>query len=61
LGLSDGARTNEFRRASFGDITNEQIWQAYELGDEKTTDMVSELGSNLTSEGFFCKGAPILI
>jgi len=55
LGLSDGARTNEFRRASFGDITNEQIWQAYELGDEKTTDMVSELGSNLTSEGFSAK------
>jgi len=30
LGLSDGARTNELRRASNGEINNEQIWQAYE-------------------------------
>ena len=47
LGLSDGARTNEIRRASYGDITNEQIWQAYELGDEKAGDMISELRNSL--------------
>src|SRR5438552_11457087 len=29
LGLSDGARTNEIRRASAGEIGNEQIWHAY--------------------------------
>ena len=43
LGLSDGARTNELRRGSGGEIGNEQIWQAYELGKEKAADMVDEL------------------
>ena len=43
LGLSDGARTNELRRASLGGISNEQIWQAYELGDQKAEDMLKEL------------------
>lgn len=43
LGLSDGARTNELRRASGGEISNEQIWQAYELSDEKADDMLQEL------------------
>ena len=38
LGLSDGARTNELRRFSIGEISNEQIWQAYELGDAKAED-----------------------
>jgi hypothetical protein len=47
LGLSDGARTNELRRSSDGEISNEQIWQAYELGDEKASDMVQELGASL--------------
>lgn len=52
LGLSDGARTNELRRASNGEISNEQIWQAYELGDEKAEDMLKGLGASLKSEGF---------
>lgn len=52
LGLSDGARTNELRRASNGEIGNEQIWQAYELGEEKTKDMVAELRKSLKSEKF---------
>ena len=43
LGLSDGARTNELRRASGGEIGNEQIWQAYELGDDKATEMAEAL------------------
>jgi len=47
LGLSDGARTNELRRSSFGEISNEQIWQAYELGDEKASDMLSALKESL--------------
>lgn len=48
LGLSDGARTNELRRASNGEISNEQIWQAYELGDAKAEDMLEELRNALT-------------
>lgn len=48
LGLSDGARTNELRRASSGEISNEQIWQAYELGEDKAEDMRKELGSSLS-------------
>lgn len=51
LGLSDGARTNELRRASEGEISNEQIWQAYELSDEKAGDMVGALNDSLTKEG----------
>jgi hypothetical protein len=52
LGLSDGARTNELRRASDGEIGNEQIWQAYELGQDKADDMVSELKDVLGKSGF---------
>lgn len=51
LGLSDGARTNELRRASAGEISNEQIWQAYELGEEKAGDMVKELKKALQKAG----------
>jgi len=52
LGLSDGARTNEVRRSSEGEIGNEQIWQAYELSDEKAKDMVDELADALKNKGF---------
>lgn len=48
LGLSDGARTNELRRYSDGQISNEQIWQAYELGEEKSEDMLSNLRETLS-------------
>lgn len=51
LGLSDGARTNELRRASGGEISNEQIWQAYELGSEKISDMLTELENGLSELG----------
>lgn len=47
LGLSDGALTNELRRSSSGGISNEQIWQAYELGEAKSEDMLEELRSSL--------------
>ncbi|MDB5761582.1 MAG: deoxyribose-phosphate aldolase [Herminiimonas sp.] len=50
LGLSDGARTNDLRRASAGAINNEQIWQAYELGDAKAEDMLNELRTALNNE-----------
>lgn len=51
LGLSDGARTNELRRASHGQINNEQIWHAYELGEDKAGDMLRELRDLLAKEG----------
>jgi hypothetical protein len=51
LGLSDGARTNEVRRSSQGEISNEQIWQAYELSDEKARDMLDSLKSALNDIG----------
>lgn len=51
LGLSDGARTNELRRASDGGIVNEQIWHAYELSEEKAHDMVEELKNTLAGRG----------
>lgn len=53
LGLSDGARTNELRRASGGAISNEQIWQAYELGEQKAKDMIKELEGSLKSAGLY--------
>lgn len=52
LGLSDGARTNDLRRASDGEIGNEQIWQAYELGEEKAAEMKEALASSLKKGGF---------
>jgi len=52
LGLSDGARTSEIRRASHGQIRNSQIWQAYELGQEKADDMLKELSAALSHRGF---------
>jgi len=50
LGLSDGARTNELRRAGQGEISNEQIWQAYELGDSKAEEMLEELQKSLIED-----------
>ncbi|MDH2404937.1 hypothetical protein QCM77_34205 [Bradyrhizobium sp. SSUT18] len=47
LGLSDGAHTNDLRRASNGAISNEQIWQAYELGETKAEDMLGKLRKSL--------------
>ena len=52
LGLSDGARTNELRRASRHRINNEQIWQAYELGEQKSISMLKDLGTELSNAGF---------
>ncbi len=57
LGLSDGARTNELRRAGNGEISNEQIWQAYELGTDKTKEMIHALKESLAS-GSFSTTAP---
>ncbi|WP_045757508.1 phosphoribosyltransferase-like protein [Xanthomonas albilineans] len=55
LGLSDGARTNELRRASDHRINNEQIWQAYELGEQKSASMLKDLKEKLAEVGFESK------
>jgi hypothetical protein len=55
LGLSDGARTNELRRSADQAISNEQIWQAYELSEAKTQDMTIELRKALTEGGYKSK------
>jgi hypothetical protein len=53
LGLSDGARTDVFRRAH-PEISNEQLWHAYDISDEKATSMrrklVEALGAQLERE-----------
>jgi hypothetical protein len=42
LGLSDGARTDVFRRAN-PEISNEQIWHAYDFSDDKANSMGEKL------------------
>jgi hypothetical protein len=51
LGLSDGARTSELRRANNREIGNEQISQAYELGHDKAQDMIKQLRNSLKKSG----------
>ena len=47
LGLSDGARTDRFRRANPNIISNEQIWHAYDPSQEKVGDLKQELEKDL--------------
>ena len=49
LGLSDGARTDRFRRANPQVISNEQIWHAYDLSQEKVQDLKRKLEKDLVS------------
>lgn len=46
LGLSDGARTDVFRRAN-PDISNEQIWHAYDFSEDKAKSMGAKLRKEL--------------
>ena len=46
LGLSDGARTDRFRRAN-RIISNEQIWHAYDISQAKVDDLKQELEKDL--------------
>ena len=48
LGLSDGARTDRFRRANALEISNEQIWHAYEVSDDKAVDLRTKLQNDIT-------------
>ena len=43
LGLSDGARTDQFRRANPLLISNEQIWHAYDISKAKVIDLREKL------------------
>ncbi len=47
LGLSDGARTDWFRRANPQDMSNEQVFHAYDISDGKTEGMVKDLRKHL--------------
>lgn len=49
LGMSDGARTGQFRRANWCDITNEHIWHAYEISADKAEDLRQELEKDIAS------------
>jgi hypothetical protein len=49
LGLSDGARTDVFRRAH-PDISNEQLWHAYDISEEKAASMGKKLGNSLRGQ-----------
>lgn len=47
LGLSDGARTDHFRRVNPQDMSNEQVFHAYDISDAKAGNMVKKLASDL--------------
>ena len=47
LGLSDGARTDSFRRANPQEMSNEQVFHAYDVSDPKTAGMVKDLRKHL--------------
>lgn len=46
LGLSDGAHIDVFRRSN-PRISNEQVWQTYEISNDKAKNMLSELKEDL--------------
>ena len=48
LGLSDGARTDGFRRANPNGMSNEQVFHAYDVSHTKAGDMVDNLRKDLT-------------
>jgi hypothetical protein len=47
LGLSDGAHTDIFRRSN-PEISNEQIYQTYEITEKKAKDMLKKLNRGLS-------------
>ena len=49
LGLSDGARTDVFRRANSREISNEQVWHAYDISDAKAVNLRDKLKQDLTA------------
>lgn len=51
LGLSDGSRMDLFRRSA--GLMNEQVWQAYEIGDFKAASFLSDLRQDEGEEASF--------
>jgi hypothetical protein len=49
LGLSDGAKTDIFRRSGAPDIVHEQVYSSYWIPDEKAMDMRRALTSDMSS------------
>ena len=47
LGLSDGARTDRFRRVNSESISHEQVFHAYDVSDKKAGDMAAKLRRDL--------------
>ena len=47
LGLSDGARTDRFRRVNAPAISHEQVFHAYDISERKADDMVDRLRRDL--------------
>ena len=47
LGLSDGARTDRFRRVNTESISHEQVFHAYDVSDKKAGDMAAKLCRDL--------------
>jgi hypothetical protein len=47
LGLSDGARIDQFRRANQGDLSHEQIYQTYEISDDRVDQLLKKLHTDL--------------
>lgn len=47
LGLSDGARTDHFRRVNPQDMSNEQVFHAYDVSAAKADNMVAKLKKDL--------------
>ena len=47
LGLSDGARTDRFRRVNAKSISHEQVFHAYDVSDKKAGDMSAQLRRDL--------------
>ena len=48
LGLSDGARTDVFRRCNSPEISHEQVLQNYEVSSDRAKKLVEELKKDLT-------------
>lgn len=52
VGLSDGAKTDVFRRENEGNVSNEQVVAASEISDTKWEKLTKELRKRLDEAGF---------
>ena len=47
LGLSDGSRTDRFRRANGTSLSHEQVFHAYDISEKKAADLATKLNRDL--------------